>query len=111
MVGYLGTGDADANLLNAGNPNLGIELSYNGTTLGNVGGDYNTVTALTEGKFSYWGYEHMYYNASTIAAGTQTVADGIANQLKTTDAVVRLTSMQVKRDTDGAPVKNNYAAP
>jgi hypothetical protein len=111
IVGYLGTGDADSNLLNAGNPNLGIELSYNGTTLGNVGGDYNTVTALTEGKFSYWGYEHMYYNASTINPSSQTVADGVATQLKTTDAVVKLASMAVKRDTDGSPVKNNYAAP
>jgi hypothetical protein len=111
LIGYLGTSDADANLLNGGNPNQGIELSYNGTTLGNVAGDYNTVAVLTEGKFSYWGYEHMYYNASTISVSTQGVADGIATQLKNTDATVKISNMVVKRDTDGSPVKNNYAAP
>src|SRR5262249_21972881 len=71
-IAYLGTGDADANLLNAGIPGPGVELSYNGVTLGNVGGDYNTVTALTEGKYTFWGFEHLLYNASTIAVAVQT---------------------------------------
>jgi hypothetical protein len=111
-IAYLGTGDADSNLLNAGGPpSPGVELSYNGVTLGNVGGDYNTVTALTEGKYTFWGFEHLLYNGSTIAAAVQTAADKLATQLHDTDAVVKLSNMKVTRATDGANVTANYAAP
>jgi hypothetical protein len=108
-IAYLGTGDADSNLL-AG-AGAGVELSYNGVTLGNVGGDYNTVTALTEGKYTFWGFEHLLYNSSTIAAAVQTAADKLATQLHDTDAVVKLSNMKVTRATDGAKVTATYAAP
>jgi hypothetical protein len=108
-IAYLGTGDADSNLL-AG-AGAGVELSYNGVTLGNVAGDYNTVTALTEGKYTFWGFEHLLYNASTIAAAAQTAADKLATQLHDTNAVVLLSNMKVTRATDGATVTANYAAP
>jgi hypothetical protein len=110
-IAYLGTGDADSNLLNAPAGTAGVELAYNGVTLGNVGGDYNTVTALTEGKYTFWGFEHVLYNASTIAAAVQTAADKLATQIHDTDATVRLSSMKVTRTTDGANVTNNYATP
>ncbi len=108
-IAYLGTGDADSNLL-AG-AGAGVELYYNGVTLGNVAGDYNTVTALTEGKYTFWGFEHLLYNGSTIAAPVQTAADKLATQLHDTDAVVKLSNMKVTRATDGANVTANYAAP
>lgn len=112
LVGYLGTSDADSNLLNAGGPpNPGIELSYNGVSLGNVGGNYNNVTALTEGQYTFWGFEHVLYNNATIAAAVKTVADTLATQIHDTDATVLLGSMKVTRTTDGSTVKNNYATP
>ena len=110
-IAYLGTGDADSNLLNAGTPGPGVELSYNGVLLGNVGGNYNTVTALTEGQYIFWGFEHLLYNASTIVAAVQTAADKLATQLHDTNAVVLLSNMKVTRATDGANVTANYAAP
>src|SRR5262249_18026948 len=110
-VAYLGTSDADSNLLNAGSPNPGVELSYNGVLLGNVGGNYNTVTALTEGSYTFWGFEHLLYNGSTIPAAEQTVADKLATQLHDVNAVVLLSNMKVTRSTDGATVTNIYATP
>jgi hypothetical protein len=109
-VGYLGTSDADPNLLSGSGPALGTELSYNGVSLGNVNGDYNTVTALTEGKYTFWGFEHLLYN-SGIDTTVKGVADKLATQLHDTDAVVKLSSMKVTRATDGANVTANYATP
>ena len=110
-VAYLGTGDADSNLLNAGSPAAGTELSYNGVTLGNVGGNYNTATAVTEGKYTFWGYEHVLYNSATIAADVQTVADKLATQIHDVDSPVLLSNMKVQRSTDGATVLNSYTTP
>jgi hypothetical protein len=111
FVGYLGTGDADANLLNAGNPRIGVELSYNGVTLGNVGGDYGTVPALIEGRYTFWGYEHLLYNAATIGVDQKSAADNLATQLHDTDSQVLLSNMKVQRTSDGTVVTNSYATP
>jgi len=112
-IAYLGTGDADTNLLNAGIPSPGIELSYNGVALG-VFGDYNSATALLEGRYTFWGFEHVLYNNATIAAAVKSVADALATQIHDTDATgqaVKLVNMKVTRTTDGSTVRNNYAAP
>jgi hypothetical protein len=104
LISYAGVGDADTNAL----PNGGIELSFNGVTLGNTGGNYNTATVLTEGKYTFWGYEHLYYRSGTSGTPAGNVADAIANQLKTTDAQVLLTSMKSERSTDGSVVFPTY---
>lgn len=110
VISYSGTDDADGNLLgNATRP--GVELTWNGVLLGNTGGDYNTATVLTEGRYSFWGFEHMLYNNATISAQKKAVADRAATLLNSTYAVVKLSSMKVTRTTDGAPVTNNYATP
>jgi hypothetical protein len=106
-VCYLGTGDADSNLLNAGSPPPGVELDYNGVHLG-VQPDYGTTTVLTEGKYTFWGYEHVLYNSSTIAADVKTAVDTLTTQLHDTDSPVLLSNMKVSRTTDGATVTNSY---
>jgi hypothetical protein len=103
-IAYLGTGDADSNLL-AGT-GAGVELSYNGVSLGNVGGNYNTSTVVTEGEYTFWGYEHVLYNASTITADVKLAADKLATQLHDVDSPLLLSNMKVKRTTDGATVTN-----
>jgi len=103
MVGYAGSNDADANALPAG----GIELAYNGVTLGKLS-DYNTSTALTEGLYTFWGYEHVYYRSAAVGTAVQTVADAVAAKIHDVDAVVRLSSMKVKRTGDGLTVKQTY---
>ena len=104
VVSYAGVGDADTNAL----PNGAIELGYNGVTLGNAGGNYNNAAVLTEGKYTFWGFEHLYYRSATGGTTAGTVADTIANKLKTVDAQVLLTSMKVERITDGSVVFPTY---
>lgn len=113
-IAYLGTSDADGNLLNGSGTTAGVELPYNGVTLGNVGGDYNTVTALTEGFYTFWGFEHVLFNNSTIDATVKSVVNKLATQIHDTDATgnaVKLSNMKVTRTTDGSTVRNNYATP
>ncbi|MEO6055077.1 MAG: hypothetical protein ABIP97_13800 [Chthoniobacterales bacterium] len=102
-VAYLGTSDADPQITGSASTGI-VELSYNGVTLGNVAGDYNTSTVLTYGKYTFWGYEHMYYKTG-LATTVTDVADKVAKQLHDTDAVVKLSSMKVSRTTDGAVVQ------
>lgn len=103
VISYAGVSDADTNTL----PNGGIELSWNGVTLGNTGGNYNNATVLTEGKYTFWGYEHLYYRSGT--SGTVAgLADTVANQLKTVDAQVLLSNMKVERGFDGGIVFPTY---
>ena len=103
LVSYAGTNDADPNIA------LGeVELPYNGVTLGNVNGNYNTDTSLTQGTYTLWGYEHCYVG-STGGAGTlvQTVADSVAGNIKSTNAVVLLGNMVVSRTGDGGTITHN----
>lgn len=92
FVGYLPVGDADVTAIAAD----GVELSYNGVTLGNVGGNYNGASAFPEGPHSYWGYERIYYRASASAPVVQ-VADSVASFIKSTTAIIALGSLHVSR--------------
>jgi hypothetical protein len=105
-IAYLGASDADANLLNAGSPPPGVELSYNGAHLG-VFADYGTATVITEGQYTFWSFEHVLYNSSTIPAAVKTAADTLATQIHDTDAPVLLSEMRATRTADGANVTNS----
>ncbi len=93
-VTYLSTGDA-ATAITAG----GKELAYNGVT-------YST-TAVQEGLYTFWGYEHLMYRSAYAGTG-KTVADKIANNIQTTTAPIKLTDMRVTRTADGGLVTPNY---
>ncbi len=93
-VTYLSTGDA-AVAINAG----AKELLYNGVQFSN--------TALQQGKYTFWGYEHLMYKA-TLAGVAKTAADKIANRLISNDATILLGSMKVVRSSDGGLVSQNY---
>lgn len=98
VVSYASVNDADPNIT------LGaVELSYNGVQLGNVSGNYNNATVLTEGKYTFWCYEHVMYRSGTPVA-IKNVADTVANQIRTVDAPTFLSSMKVERATDGSVV-------
>ena len=101
VVSYASVNDMDANAL----PNGARELAFNGVLLGNTGGNYNTVGLLTGGEYTLWCYEHVYYRAGSPAAS---VADTLANQLKTADAPILLTNMRVERLSDGGVVFPSY---
>jgi hypothetical protein len=95
LIAYFGVNDANG--VNGGNNNL----TYNGVPY--------SVANVQEGKYTFWGYEHLMYR-STLTGNQKTVADQIANQIKTQDATVSgvlLSSMHVSRTTEGAVVTHN----
>ena len=87
---YLSTGDA-ATAITGG----AQEMTYNGVA-------YST-TAVAEGKYTFWGYEHLMYK-STLTGVPKTVATTLANQILNTDATIKISSMNVVRTTDGGLV-------
>ena len=107
-IGYASTNDGDKHMATAfGHLGTGTkELSFNGVMLG--GGttttyDYNTNTNLTQGPYTYWGYEHMYMGAGATGDILQAANDISAN-LKSTNAQIFLTSMHCSRTSDGSTV-------
>jgi hypothetical protein len=104
LLGYAGTGDAGKA---SGTVRL---LAYQGTTYSDL--------AVQEGQYGFWGYENMYYNASTTVANTVSVANGIAANLLITptgdslsglyNAGVQLSTMLVSRGSDFSVILQNY---
>ncbi|MEI9898586.1 MAG: hypothetical protein WDN28_33210 [Chthoniobacter sp.] len=72
FIGYLGTSDAAV----GGNA---VQLSYNGVPF--------TEANVDNGKYSFWGYEHMFY-LSSLGGDAKTAADAIADEIFSTDADV-----------------------
>jgi hypothetical protein len=88
------------------------DLTYNGVTY--------SPTAVEEGLYTFWGYEHLLYRGGTggLTGNAKTVTDLIAAKILNADAAVipsgsvapgiLLGSMHVQRFTDGGPISNNY---
>lgn len=89
-VTYLSTGDAGT-AITAG----AKEIAYNGVTY--------SATALAEGQYTFWSYEHLMYKSSLSGVKLST-ATALANQLINTDATVKLSTMHVSRLSDGGNV-------
>ena len=94
-VTYLSTGDAGT-AITAG----AKELTYNGFL-------YSS-TAVTEGQYTFWGYEHLMYRPALAGVKLSVIGTTLNNQLTTTDAAVLLSSMNVSRQVDGSTVGQNY---
>jgi hypothetical protein len=95
LIAYFGKNDANG--VNGGNNNL----TYNGVAYSDA--------AVQEGKYTFWGYEHLTYR-NTLTGNGKTVADQLATQIKTTDAAVSgvlLSTMHVSRSTEGAVITHN----
>jgi len=96
-LSYLGLNDAASAITGGAH-----ELTYNGVAY--------SATAVQEGQYTFWSYEHLIYKTSY--TGTpKTFADTVANNIITTDAPISglaLSSMKVVRSNDGGLVTNNY---
>lgn len=95
LLGYFGVNDANA--VNGGANNL----TYNGVAYSEA--------AVREGKYTFWGYEHLLYR-STLSGNAKTVADQIANQIKAADATqsgILLSTMNVSRQVEGGVIIHN----
>ena len=113
FIGYASTNDGDGQLTaRSPSPTSGgiVELAFNGVLLG--GGttstyDYNTNTNITFGRYTYWGYEqHALGNREPTFGDILQAANDIAGNVKTTNAIISLTSMHAGRGSfiDGATV-------
>jgi hypothetical protein len=95
FVTYLAISDAATAIANGCHG-----LSYNGSPY--------SASAVQEGRYTFWGYEHLYYRDNTPAA-IKTVADKVALQLFNTDAPApHYKDMHVSRKTDGGVVTQNF---
>ena len=93
LIGYLGITDAAS-------VTTGRTLSYAGVAY--------SPTAVYEGQYTFWAYEHVYYRSSYVAPG-QTVANQIAAQIHnvaadTTASGLLVTNMHFGRIKEGGPV-------
>src|SRR5450432_1750422 len=95
FVTYLGLSDATTAVSNGAHA-----LSYNGTPY--------SQTAVQEGDYTFWGYEHLLYRDSTVAT-VKNVADKLALQIFNTDAPApHYNDMRVSRAVDGGVVTQLY---
>ena len=97
FISYLGLNDAKTAL--GGNAQA---LSY--------AGFYYSQTAVQQGQYTFWSYEHLYYK-SALGSLQKGFANSIANQLATSDALVSgiltnsaFKASRVPNTTDGAIV-------
>jgi hypothetical protein len=100
---------------------LGLPDAYTAENGGATDMTYNGVayspTAVEEGQYTFWGYEHLDY-LSSYGGNGKTVADLLAAKILNQDASVippgsvapgiLLGSMNVQRFTDGGPISNLY---
>jgi hypothetical protein len=92
MVSYVGVADAATAVTNGAK-----ELTYNGVTF--------SASAVQEGDYTFWGYEHLYYSPAGVSGTKKQVADKLALQIFNTDAPLpHYNDMAVKRATDGSVV-------
>lgn len=103
LVGYLGVNDADGQITN--NPGTGCtELSYNGVKLGIP----ENTSLISEGAYTFWGYEHLYYRDSATGV-VESTADTLALRIYNFDSPLpHYVDMQVSRLSDGGTVVQKY---
>jgi hypothetical protein len=90
LVSYVGTGTITAQ-----------ELTYNGAAY--------SAAAVQEGRYSFWGLQHILTRGDLTGAAEQFVTD-VTAQMTDTDAVangVLLSTMQVNRQADGGQINTN----
>jgi hypothetical protein len=93
-VSYMGVGDAATLVTNGG-----ATLTYNGFTY--------SLTAVQQGQYSFWSYEHLFYKSSL--AGTKLAfGEALTTQLATIDGSPLLSDMKVVRATDGGVITADY---
>jgi hypothetical protein len=107
IITYLGISDAATALAAPTGSTFGLgagrELTYNGVT-------YST-TAIQQGQYSFWGYEHMMYNSLSGAASTvqSRLEARFTGDIADVSAVgLYLDSMAVGRLGDGQPILALY---
>lgn len=100
LVAYTGINDAKA-LVGSNDLN---KLTYNGVELPLTGGVWD-FSPIKTGKYTLWGYEHLYYR-TTPGTNVAAYGDALAAQIRTADAQIILdSSVLVSRAADGGKVR------
>ena len=99
IVTYLGLSDAASAIGTPGTQ--AVEMKYNGVSF--------SAAAVQEGQYTFWGYEHQFFNSNV-----STVANALAAQIKSGDDAsssggVTFTAMKVARSDDGQNVQPNFS--
>ncbi len=110
-IAYLGLSDAVSAVVGGARA-----LTYSGVQCWTSGSALSfatfDATNIKLGTYKFWGYEHLFYNDSTISADVKAIADGIGTKLFTTDAQIKIDgSVKVIRNTDGSPVATTATLP
>ena len=91
--------------------NDSLSVTNNGAGTLSYNGVYYSPQNVKLGKYSLWAYSHVFYRTSY--SGTpKTIADQLANQIKTTDAAVTgilLNDLQVGRTGEGTVITDGKA--
>jgi hypothetical protein len=116
VISYLGQGDAtNAFKAQAAGSTNCTPLTWEGISFATVPTGGGTVvwntTALFNGQYTFWGYEHLMYRSGTAGNVLQFAGDLVTRLTTSTDPVTsgagyELSQMNVKRDSDGTPVYN-----
>jgi hypothetical protein len=93
-VSYMGTGDASKLVGNGG-----ATLTWNGVPY--------TLTAVEQGQYTFWSYEHLFYKTS-LSGVKLGFGESLVNQLVTVDSSPKLGEMNVVRAADGGVVTADY---
>jgi hypothetical protein len=106
---YLGVSDAKSALTATGtNRQAATLMAYNGVTFSPTTNPSPNVSSIYEGKYTFWGYEHLFSNSNQSSNSTEAAALASAMASGTLDeessAGVTLNSMQVGRTDDGQNV-------
>jgi hypothetical protein len=118
FIGYLGVSDAFTALTASGtNRQAAKLLGYNGSTFNPAGSTTASGFATTadlskiySGQYTYWGFEHVYYNTNN-GANPSSVVSSLVSELNTdgidvlSSAGVHAASMIVSRSDDGLQVQ------
>jgi len=108
VMTLLGVSDAKSALTATGtNRQVAVLMAYNGVTFNPV---TPNPTAIYEGQYTFWSYEHLFYkgsatNLSTVASGLETQMNGTNQIDKLSSGNVTLSLMNVTRTGDGQNVQ------
>jgi len=94
-VAYMSTGDASTLVGNGG-----ATLSYNGVS-------YTAPAQITEGVYTFWGYEHLFLRPSITSGIKFDTASDLVAGIDAVPGIIRVSDMHVSRAVDGGTIFHN----
>ena len=111
-MAYVSVGDAESTTGASTLSHNGVAFTTTLSGASSSAADTADIPLVTQGKYTFWCYEHMFPRADTALTGDAlTVHNNLVSNLETgftsTRKVIRLDAMQCERTTDG-DIVNHY---